>query len=64
MSATERSLPRRFIEGMALVWGVLCRECHTLAVENCPHCSKDFCESHSPKHDCERLKARDYAVAG
>ncbi len=49
---------------MALVWGVLCRECHTLAVENCPHCSKDFCESHSPKHDCERLKARDYAVAG
>jgi len=49
---------------MALVWGALCQECHSLAVENCPHCSKDLCETHSFKHDCDSLKARDFAIAG
>jgi hypothetical protein len=58
---TETSLE---VYRMALVWGALCQECHSLAVENCPHCSKDLCESHSFKHDCDRLKARDFAIAG
>jgi len=25
---------------------------------------KDFCEKHASRHDCDRLRARDYSVAG
>ncbi|HEY4657123.1 MAG TPA: hypothetical protein VIH34_01400 [Candidatus Bathyarchaeia archaeon] len=49
---------------MALVWGAVCSDCQIFAVENCPHCMKDFCEKHASRHDCDRLRARDYSVAG
>lgn len=49
---------------MALVWGAVCTDCQILAVESCPHCTRDFCEKHSSQHDCEKLRARDFAVAG
>ena len=49
---------------MALVWGAICSDCQILAVENCPHCSQDFCEKHSALHSCDGLNSRDFAVAG
>ncbi|HMB66720.1 MAG TPA: hypothetical protein VKM96_02050 [Candidatus Bathyarchaeia archaeon] len=49
---------------MALVWGTVCTDCQILAVENCPHCSRDMCEKHSTQHECDRLKARSFEVAG
>ena len=49
---------------MALVWGVICTECQVLAVENCPHCSRDLCEKHTARHDCDKLRNQEYAVAG
>jgi len=51
---------------MALVWGAVCCECQVLAVQNCPHCMRDFCEKHNSQHGqvCEKLHSRDFAVAG
>ncbi len=52
------------VDIMALVWGAICSDCQILAVENCPHCSQDFCEKHSAQHSCDGLNSRDFAVAG
>jgi len=62
--ANTLKIPGDMENKMALVWGAVCTDCQILAVENCPHCSRDLCEKHSAQHECDRLKARNYEVAG